>query len=108
MLHLLSVRESTASLSSSIWEYRTVQGRTYQASKSTEYWYVRLSSSQEHDDAVVDDAYFINRAPNDEKHIEAFDVAYGPLVMFPGDLVIFLQNSNRCCSQTSMAYDDAG
>ncbi|KAH7013798.1 S-adenosyl-L-methionine-dependent methyltransferase [Ilyonectria destructans] len=57
-----SVRESTASLSSSIWEYRTVQGRTYQASKSTEYW-----------------------APNDEKHIEAFDVAHQWLTMMLDD-----------------------
>ncbi|KAM5348611.1 hypothetical protein ACJ41O_008435 [Fusarium nematophilum] len=46
-----SVRESTASLTSSIFEYRNFHGRTYQSSSTTEYW-----------------------APNDDKHIEAFDV----------------------------------
>ncbi|KAF4963490.1 hypothetical protein FSARC_8499 [Fusarium sarcochroum] len=47
-----STRSSTASVSSSIYEYRKIQGRTYQNSNTTDYW-----------------------APNDEKHIEAFDVA---------------------------------
>ncbi|KAF7555889.1 hypothetical protein G7Z17_g1826 [Cylindrodendrum hubeiense] len=47
------VQESTASITSSIWEYRKIQGRTFQSSKTTEYW-----------------------APNDEKHIEAFDVGH--------------------------------
>ncbi|KAJ3520242.1 hypothetical protein NM208_g13792 [Fusarium decemcellulare] len=44
--------ESTASITSSILEYRTIRGRTYQTSKTTEYW-----------------------APNDDSHIEGFDVA---------------------------------
>lgn len=57
-----SVRDSTASLSSSIYEYRTINGRKYQSSKSTEYW-----------------------APNDEKHIEAFDVAHQWLTMMQKD-----------------------
>jgi len=33
-----SFRGSTASISSSIYEYRTIHGRTYQSSKTTEYW----------------------------------------------------------------------
>jgi hypothetical protein len=53
-----SVESSTASLASSIWEQRTVLGRAYQASKTTEYW-----------------------APNDDKHVEAFDVAHHWLTM---------------------------
>lgn len=44
------------------------------------------------------DAYFINRAPNDEKHIEAFDVAYGPFLVFSGDPVVLSANSDHCCS----------
>ncbi|PKS08525.1 hypothetical protein jhhlp_004910 [Lomentospora prolificans] len=58
----ISVRESTESLSSSIFDYRTLHGRTYQASKSTEYW-----------------------APNDEKHVEAFDIAHQWLTMMQND-----------------------
>ncbi|RYO96507.1 hypothetical protein DL765_011596 [Monosporascus sp. GIB2] len=46
------IRESTYSITSSILEYRTIHGRTYQSSRTTQYW-----------------------APNDDKHIEAFDVA---------------------------------
>ncbi|KAH6885725.1 S-adenosyl-L-methionine-dependent methyltransferase [Thelonectria olida] len=60
-----SVRESTASISSSIYDYRNIQGRTYQSSKTTEYW-----------------------APNDEKHIEAFDVAHAWLTMMLDDKLI--------------------
>ncbi|KAI8651305.1 hypothetical protein NCS55_01374400 [Fusarium keratoplasticum] len=43
--------ESTASITSSILEYRKIHGRTYKSSKTTEYW-----------------------APNDEKHVEGFDL----------------------------------
>ncbi|KPM35803.1 hypothetical protein AK830_g10787 [Neonectria ditissima] len=57
-----SVHESTASVTSSIWEYRNIQGRTFQSSKTTEYW-----------------------APNDEKHIEAFDVGHQWLTMMLDD-----------------------
>lgn len=57
-----SGRNSTASLTSSILEYRTLHGRTYQSSKTTEYW-----------------------APNDSQHVEAFDVAHQWLTMMLND-----------------------
>ncbi|KAJ9131284.1 Methyltransferase [Pleurostoma richardsiae] len=57
-----SLRDSTASITSSILEYRTIQGRTYQTSKTTEYW-----------------------APNDDQHIESLDVAHQWLTMMLGD-----------------------
>ncbi|KAH6867609.1 S-adenosyl-L-methionine-dependent methyltransferase [Thelonectria olida] len=57
-----STRESTASITSSIFEYRSVHGRTYQSSKTTEYW-----------------------ASNDEKHIESFDVAHQWMTMMLDD-----------------------
>jgi hypothetical protein len=47
-----SLRESTASIESSILEYRSIHGRKYQSSKTTEYW-----------------------APTDEKHIEGIDIS---------------------------------
>ncbi|KAG7137185.1 Secondary metabolism regulator LAE1 like protein [Verticillium longisporum] len=48
-----SLRESTASLRSSILEYRNINGRHFQSSTTTDYW-----------------------APTDEKHIEGFDLAH--------------------------------
>ncbi|KAF4435881.1 hypothetical protein F53441_13389 [Fusarium austroafricanum] len=57
-----SILSSTASASASIYEYRKIQGRTYQRSNTTDYW-----------------------APNDEKHIEAFDVAHEWLTMMLDD-----------------------
>lgn len=57
-----SLIESTASITSSILEYRTIHGRTYQAAETVQYW-----------------------APNDEQHIEAFDVAHQWLTMMLGD-----------------------
>ncbi|KAG7106465.1 Secondary metabolism regulator LAE1 like protein [Verticillium longisporum] len=48
-----SLRESTASLRSSILEYRNINGRHFQSSTTTYYW-----------------------APTDEKHIEGFDLAH--------------------------------
>ncbi|KAI8650135.1 hypothetical protein NCS56_01465400 [Fusarium sp. Ph1] len=57
-----STFSSTASASSSIYEYRKIQGRTYQSSNTTDYW-----------------------APNDEKHVEAFDVAHEWLTMMLDD-----------------------
>ncbi|KAI5463650.1 S-adenosyl-L-methionine-dependent methyltransferase [Mariannaea sp. PMI_226] len=54
--------ESTASLTSSILDYRKIHGRTYQSSKTTEYW-----------------------APNDEKHLEAFDIAHTWMTMMMDD-----------------------
>jgi hypothetical protein len=56
------VPESTASLTESIYEYRTIHGRTYQASKTTEYW-----------------------APNDEKQNEALDVTHHYLTLLQDD-----------------------
>ncbi|KAK2752436.1 putative SAM dependent methyltransferase [Colletotrichum kahawae] len=48
-----SLHQSTSSLTSSIREYRTIHGRTFQTSNTTDYW-----------------------APNDEKQIEGFDVTH--------------------------------
>jgi hypothetical protein len=33
-----SLRDSTTSITSSIYEYRTINGRRYQSSETTEYW----------------------------------------------------------------------
>ncbi|KAF9874167.1 UMTA protein [Colletotrichum karsti] len=57
-----SLRESTASLSSSVREYRTIKGRTYQTSNTIDYW-----------------------APNDDKHIETFDVTHHYTLMIMDD-----------------------
>ncbi|WYZ39985.1 hypothetical protein EsH8_IV_000326 [Colletotrichum jinshuiense] len=57
-----SLRESTASLSSSIRDYRTLYGRTYQTSNTTDYW-----------------------APNDEKQLEGFDVTHHYTLMLMKD-----------------------
>ncbi|RSL57317.1 hypothetical protein CEP53_006509 [Fusarium sp. AF-6] len=54
--------ESTASITSSILEYRNIHGRTYQSSKTTEYW-----------------------APNDEKHVEGFDIGHHWITMLLDD-----------------------
>ncbi|KAH7171324.1 S-adenosyl-L-methionine-dependent methyltransferase [Dactylonectria macrodidyma] len=51
-----SLRDSTASITSSILEYRNINGRKYQSSNTTEYWFAR--------------------APTDEKHIEGLDVSH--------------------------------
>ncbi|KAK3353957.1 S-adenosyl-L-methionine-dependent methyltransferase [Lasiosphaeria hispida] len=53
---------STTSITSSLLHYRTLHGRTYQASQTTEYW-----------------------APNDDTHVGAFDVAHQWLTMMLGD-----------------------
>ncbi|KAL6922741.1 hypothetical protein FSHL1_000015 [Fusarium sambucinum] len=47
-----SLRESTASITSSILSYRTINGRKYQSSNTTEYW-----------------------APTDDQHVAGFDIA---------------------------------
>ncbi|KAI8722697.1 hypothetical protein NCS52_00414100 [Fusarium sp. LHS14.1] len=57
-----SRHSSTASISSSILEYRNIRGRTYQSSKTTEYW-----------------------APNDDKHLEGFEVAHTWMTMMLND-----------------------
>lgn len=54
--------DSTASITSSLLKYRELHGRTYQTSKTTEYW-----------------------APNDERQLEAFDVGHQMLTMMMGD-----------------------
>ncbi|KAJ3529711.1 hypothetical protein NM208_g9632 [Fusarium decemcellulare] len=54
--------ESTSSITSSIREYRNIHGRTYQSSKTTEYW-----------------------APNDEQHVEGFDVGHHWITMMLDD-----------------------
>ncbi|KAH8892458.1 S-adenosyl-L-methionine-dependent methyltransferase [Thozetella sp. PMI_491] len=57
-----SLRDSTASITSSILEYRTIHGRPYQSSKTTEYW-----------------------APTDDKHITGFDIAHQFVSMLMND-----------------------
>ncbi|EEY19336.1 conserved hypothetical protein [Verticillium alfalfae VaMs.102] len=66
-----SLRESTASLRSSILEYRNINGRHFQSSKTTDYW-----------------------APTDEKHIEGFDLAYDTLHNLPMNNQKALANHN--------------
>ncbi|KAK3360510.1 S-adenosyl-L-methionine-dependent methyltransferase [Lasiosphaeria hispida] len=56
-----SLRDSTASITSSIYEYRTINGRSYQSSKTTEYW-----------------------APTDEKHVGGFDIAHEFVILLMG------------------------
>ena len=52
---------STQSVTASIYEYRNVHGRLYQASKTTEYIF-----------------------PVDEQHLQGYDLAYiSPLSLFP-------------------------
>ena len=53
---------STESLSESIYEYRRIHGRTYQASKTTEYW-----------------------APNDDQQNEGLDMLHTALVIMQND-----------------------
>ncbi|KAH7022217.1 S-adenosyl-L-methionine-dependent methyltransferase [Ilyonectria destructans] len=57
-----SLRDSTASITSSILEYRNINGRKYQSSKTTEYW-----------------------APTDEKHIQGLDVSHQFTLMLMRD-----------------------
>ncbi|RYP23239.1 hypothetical protein DL765_001148 [Monosporascus sp. GIB2] len=81
MIAFCFVTESTASITASLLEYRNIHGRTYQNSKTTEYW-----------------------APNDDKHLEAFDIAYNSLDMSTNkDSVLTIPYW-----QTSMVDDDVG
>ncbi|TDZ39718.1 Secondary metabolism regulator LAE1 [Colletotrichum trifolii] len=57
-----SVISSTASLSESIFDYRRLNGRTYQNSKTTEYW-----------------------APNDDQQNEGLDLIHNALLMLLDD-----------------------
>ncbi|OAQ96651.1 hypothetical protein LLEC1_07483 [Akanthomyces lecanii] len=57
-----SIASSSASLTDSIFEYRALHGRTYQVSKSTEYW-----------------------GPNDEAQNEGLDLAHALVTMLMGD-----------------------
>ncbi|OAA78596.1 Methyltransferase type 11 [Akanthomyces lecanii RCEF 1005] len=57
-----SIASSSASLTDSIFEYRALHGRTYQVSKSTEYW-----------------------GPNDETQNEGLDLAHALITMLMGD-----------------------
>lgn len=57
-----SVASSSVSLTESIFEYRTLHGRTYQVSKSTEYW-----------------------GPNDEEQNEGLDLAHALITMLLSD-----------------------
>ncbi|KAF4974549.1 hypothetical protein FZEAL_8573 [Fusarium zealandicum] len=57
-----SLLSSTASLSESIYDYRNLHGRTFQRSKTTEYW-----------------------GPNDERQNEGLDIAHHFMVMLKDD-----------------------
>ncbi|UNI20894.1 hypothetical protein JDV02_006943 [Purpureocillium takamizusanense] len=57
-----SVYSSTASLSESIFDYRSIHGRTFQNSKTTEYW-----------------------GPNDDRQNNGLDIAHHFMVMLKGD-----------------------
>ncbi|KAK2060060.1 S-adenosyl-L-methionine-dependent methyltransferase [Colletotrichum caudatum] len=57
-----SVVSSTASLSESVFDYRQLHGRTYQATKTTEYW-----------------------APNDDQQNEGLDIIHNALLMLFDD-----------------------
>ncbi|KAJ3530706.1 hypothetical protein NM208_g9209 [Fusarium decemcellulare] len=59
---LPSVVSSTASLSESIFDYRNLHGRTFQNSKTTEYW-----------------------GPNDDRQNNGLDIAHHFMVMLKGD-----------------------
>ncbi|KAF5521498.1 Secondary metabolism regulator LAE1 [Colletotrichum aenigma] len=61
-----SLRESTASLSSSVREFRTIKGRTYQTSNTIDYW-----------------------APNDDKQLETFDVVHHFTLMLMDDRLFY-------------------
>ncbi|PHH61259.1 hypothetical protein CDD81_637 [Ophiocordyceps australis] len=57
-----SVYSSTASLAESIFNYRNIHGRTYQSSKTTEYW-----------------------GPNDDRQNNGLDIAHHFITMLKGD-----------------------
>ncbi|KJZ72065.1 hypothetical protein HIM_08520 [Hirsutella minnesotensis 3608] len=57
-----SINSSTASLTDSIYDYRNIHGRTYQNSKTTEYW-----------------------GPNDERQNNGLDIAHHFITMLTGD-----------------------
>ncbi|KAL0930715.1 methyltransferase domain-containing protein [Colletotrichum truncatum] len=61
-----SLRESTASLSSSVREYRTIKGRTFQTSNTIDYW-----------------------APNDDKQLETLDVTHHFTLMLMDDNLFY-------------------
>ncbi|KAK7574560.1 hypothetical protein V3481_016539 [Fusarium oxysporum f. sp. vasinfectum] len=62
LLLLRSIASSTASLSESIFDYRSLHGRTFQNSKTTEYW-----------------------GPNDERQNNGLDIAHHFMVMLKDD-----------------------
>ncbi|PHH83073.1 hypothetical protein CDD83_3067 [Cordyceps sp. RAO-2017] len=57
-----SAQSSTASLSESIFDYRNIHGRTFQSSKTTEYW-----------------------GPNDDRQNNGLDIAHHFITMLKGD-----------------------
>ncbi|KAH7122102.1 putative SAM dependent methyltransferase [Dactylonectria estremocensis] len=57
-----SITSSTASLTDSIFDYRTINGRTFQSSKTTEYW-----------------------GPNDDKQNNGLDIAHHFMTMIKDD-----------------------
>ncbi|KAK2738816.1 methyltransferase domain-containing protein [Colletotrichum kahawae] len=68
-----SIRQASGSLSSSIREYRTIWGRTFQNSNTTDYW-----------------------APNDEEHLEGMDITHAyTLLLMNGALFWAPIDTNR-------------
>ncbi|KAM4057738.1 methyltransferase [Hirsutella rhossiliensis] len=57
-----SIDSSTASLNDSIYDYRSIHGRTFQSSKTTEYW-----------------------GPNDDRQNNGLDIAHHFITMLKGD-----------------------
>ncbi|EQK98866.1 hypothetical protein OCS_05417 [Ophiocordyceps sinensis CO18] len=57
-----SINSSTASLNDSIYDYRNIHGRTFQSSKTTEYW-----------------------GPNDDRQNNGLDIAHHFITMLKGD-----------------------
>ena len=77
--------ESTTSLTASLFDYRKIHGRTYQNSKTTEYWQVPRRAA---DGSIpVTDGLTRrtqnDRAPNDDEQAEGLDITCASPSPFP-------------------------
>jgi hypothetical protein len=72
-----SLWNSTAFISYSILEYRTIQGGTYQTSKTIEYWHANLFSQRKlrHHETLT----LVVKALNNETYMKILDMAYSPI-----------------------------